>query len=576
VVELTAREPFTYHVAASDPLGAVLSYSAKNLPAGAKFEEATGVLAWTPEQVNYGSNLVTFTVSNESFAVSKTVDFKVKLYLIPSESYTQGSYYLYMKEVERIESEMNEPDADKTKLAAELAQAEGALVPLSEHAEQISVTESMVTASHRSWDKRYNAAQNGWHAMDGNTSTFTDTERNPGWILVDLGEDNEQTVGSFKLYPRTNYQSRMNGAVIQGSNDGTNFDDLYTVSGITGNGWYTFVIDNNTTAYRYLRLYSSNGNANAAEIEYYKIDNTLIPILLEEAEAIDTELYTEESVQPLQAAVSNAESVYTNADASQEEIDAASASLLAALQGLQWKDITAAVEPVEPNGNNGWYTSPVTVTLSPAKIAEYSLDGGSSWTAFSEPVTLSEEGVHQVLYRRSVDTGETESLEFKIDLTAPQVTVTGDTYYTIDQEIVITCSTTDETSSVYGTPCDQPLIQVKAYTLASGENTATVTVEDMAGHQKTVTHTFTVAVTFDSLKNVTNAFLQETGAKAWESVAESYNNKLDLAKEKAKSGKIEAARGIIDGFIDQVTDQTGNFFTKEQSDILIRWAQIVI
>jgi hypothetical protein len=216
------------------------------------------------------------------------------------------------------------------------------------------------------------------------------------------------------------------------------------------------------------------------------------------------------------------------------------------------------------------------VTLSPAKIAEYSLDGGSSWTAFSEPVTLSEEGVHQVLYRRSVDTGETESLEFKIDLTAPQVTVTGDTYYTIDQEIVITCSTTDETSSVYGTPCDQPLIQVKAYTLASGENTATVTVEDMAGHQKTVTHTFTVAVTFDSLKNVTNAFLQETGAKAWESVAESYNNKLDLAKEKAKSGKIEAARGIIDGFIDQVTDQTGNFFTKEQSDILIRWAQIVI
>jgi hypothetical protein len=142
--------------------------------------------------------------------------------------------------------------------------------------------------------------------------------------------------------------------------------------------------------------------------------------------------------------------------------------------------------------------------------------------------------------------------------------------------VTITCSASDVTSSVYGTPCDQPLLQVEAYTLESGENTVTVTVEDMAGHQTTVTHTFEVTVTFDSLKTVTNDFLKETGDEAWESVANAYNEKLDLAKEKADSGKLEAARDIMDGYIDQVRDHAGKFFTHEQAEILIRWAQIVI
>ena len=124
-------------------------------------------------------------------------------------------------------------------------------------------------------------------------------------------------------------------------------------------------------------------------------DNSLLPVLLEEAAAVNADYYTEESVAVLQTAVSDAELVSANADATQAEIDAADASLLAALKGLQWKDVSASLDPAVPNGKNGWYTSPVTVTLSPAPIAEYSLDGGSSWTAYSAPVTLNEEGTHQ-------------------------------------------------------------------------------------------------------------------------------------------------------------------------------------
>ena len=124
-----------------------------------------------------------------------------------------------------------------------------------------------------------------------------------------------------------------------------------------------------------------------------------------------------------------------------------------ALKGLQWKDVTASADPAVPNGKNGWYTSPVTVTLSPAEIAEYSLDGGVTWAVYGAPVTLDTDGMHQVQFRRSVDSGEVKSLEIKIDRTAPVVQITGAASYTIDQDVAITCSATDVVSSVYGAPC---------------------------------------------------------------------------------------------------------------------------
>ena len=138
---------------------------------------------------------------------------------------------------------------------------------------------------------------------------------------------------------------------------------------------------NGSKPYRYLRYYTPNGFANVGELEFYEkiVDRTLLTLLLQEAAAVKTELYKQESVDALQTAVSEAQSVYNNADATQSEIDAAGDSVLAALKGLQWKDITASPDPAAPGGKNGWYTSPVTVTLSPAAIAEYSLDGGSTW-----------------------------------------------------------------------------------------------------------------------------------------------------------------------------------------------------
>ena len=103
------------------------------------------------------------------------------------------------------------------------------------------------------------------------------------------------------------------------------------------------------------------------------------------------------------------------------------------------------INPAEPNGKNGWYTSPVTVTLSPADIAEYSLDGGSIWKAYSAPVVFDQEGTHHIQYRHSVNTGETSSHEIKLDLAAPaDATFVADVMAPINGNVTVTMSYPDD------------------------------------------------------------------------------------------------------------------------------------
>ncbi|XEC96036.1 LamG-like jellyroll fold domain-containing protein [Paenibacillus tarimensis] len=635
-VELTAKQPFQYELPVSDPAGEPLVYSASELPEGAEFNASEGLFSWTPEQADYGSHSVTFTVGNGLFEVSQTIHFKVDLSILSAEDYTRGSYYLYLQEVERIRTEIVKPDADIAQLLAELEQAEGRLVqvPLSLYSFEGNADNAIGSSDGTVHGTPVYAEGVVGQAVDlagENYVTLPKTHALANydeitlatWVywkggnqwqrIFDFGNDRNQYLF---LTPRSG-----NNTLRFGIKNGSNEQMVQTSQMPAGQWVHVAVTLGNSTAKLYVngeekasaggftikpsdfkpgvnyignsqwpdpllngiidefRIYNYALNAEEIQAVYNNttkwVDNSLLPILLEEAAAIDAGNYSEESIAVLQAAVSEAELVYENADATQAEIDASSGGLLTALEGLQWKDVTATLEPAEPNGNNGWYTSPVTIALSPAPIAEYSLDGGANWGAYEGPFTLTDEGTHIVMYR-SVKTGETESLEIQIDLTAPVVQITGEASYTIDQSVTVTCSANDVVSNVYGTPCDQPLIQVNAYTLASGVNTATVTVEDMAGHQTTVTHTFTVMVTFDSMKAVTNVFLQETGAKASDTVATSLNQKLDQAKAAASKGKIDAPKSMMADYIQQVTDQTGKFFTQEQADILIRWARIVI
>lgn len=93
---------------------------------------------------------------------------------------------------------------------------------------------------------------------------------------------------------------------------------------------------------------------------------------------------------------------------------------------------TLLLEPAEPNGSNGWYTSDVTMTLTAdsdggGSIAytEYRLNDGT-WMIYDGPVTLEDEGVYTLEFRSVNGKGvveETHSKTIRLDKTAPSFTV---------------------------------------------------------------------------------------------------------------------------------------------------------
>ncbi|HEX8499719.1 MAG TPA: family 10 glycosylhydrolase [Pyrinomonadaceae bacterium] len=96
-------------------------------------------------------------------------------------------------------------------------------------------------------------------------------------------------------------------------------------------------------------------------------------------------------------------------------------------------ETTVTASPAAPNGQNGWYTSDVELSLSASDncsgvaSTEYSTDGGQTWQPYAGAFTLGAEGTHVVLYRSADAAGNAEtapSLVVKIDKTAPALSLT--------------------------------------------------------------------------------------------------------------------------------------------------------
>ena len=86
-------------------------------------------------------------------------------------------------------------------------------------------------------------------------------------------------------------------------------------------------------------------------------------------------------------------------------------------------------------GDNGWFVSPVAVTLSATDnpggsglaYCEYSVNGGATWNTYADPLTITQEGITTVLARSADNAGNLEdppvSAEVKIDLAPPTETL---------------------------------------------------------------------------------------------------------------------------------------------------------
>ena len=92
-------------------------------------------------------------------------------------------------------------------------------------------------------------------------------------------------------------------------------------------------------------------------------------------------------------------------------------------------EVSASVAPSEPNGDNDWYTVPVTVTVDAEGGGESSVYrevnvDGAGWVEYTTPVAVTTDGQHTVEYRASAPGQEPDSgsVSFGIDATVPTAT----------------------------------------------------------------------------------------------------------------------------------------------------------
>lgn len=177
---------------------------------------------------------------------------------------------------------------------------------------------------------------------------------------------------------------------------------------------------------------------------------------------------------------------------------------------------TATTDPAEPDGQQGWYVTAPTVTLTaeadgPGEITTEYRIGDGDWTEYTEPFTV-EDGTHTVAYRSSGPGGteEDQTLELQVDTAAPELSLQGvedGARYGIDQVLEISAEADDATSGVDsvellldGETVEDPFTMDLARR-AAGDYELSAVATDTAGNTAEVTAVITVEMTVQGLRD---------------------------------------------------------------------------
>lgn len=242
---------------------------------------------------------------------------------------------------------------------------------------------------------------------------------------------------------------------------------------------------------------------------------------------------------------------------------------------------TAVVNPVQPDGQNGWYVHPITVSLnvydnlSGVAKTEYSVNGGGTWQIYSAPITLAQDSKYTVSYRSTDNAGNVEAVKtigFNLDATAPTITVSGLVYGTYSDSMNITpilaisdnlsgsdSSKTTVTLNTYGV--QQTISQgatIPLYTLPLGSHVLIVTASDLAGNTSSQTVQFQTTTSIQSLQVLITQFTND----GWidnAGIANSLQSKLSANN--------------LEAFVNEVQAQSGKHIIAQYANYLLRDAE---
>ncbi|WBB79182.1 ThuA domain-containing protein [Micromonospora sp. WMMD882] len=255
-------------------------------------------------------------------------------------------------------------------------------------------------------------------------------------------------------------------------------------------------------------------------------------------------------------------------------------------------DATAPVSTATfaPANDEGWHagTVPVVLTATDAgsgvKALQWSLDGGD-WTAYTEPVAVTGDGSHELLYRATDKVGNEETLKsaiIKIDGTKPTLLVSGladGQLYGDSQDVRVSWQAVDPTSGLQsvvgrldGERYDSGTLQAM-YELSLGLHELTVTATDKAGNRTTANVRFFVTTSFRDMQNLLDRF-KATGRLSADA-HKKLTAKLDAARKAEANGNDTKAIKQLTEFR-TLAGTTSLVGEAEVRDVLVRDADAMI
>ena len=175
-------------------------------------------------------------------------------------------------------------------------------------------------------------------------------------------------------------------------------------------------------------------------------------------------------------------------------------------------------------------------------------------------------------------------LSFITDATAPTITITAPTAtsYLHPDFLTLDFSAVDVgTAGLKSVWADLDGVavttgqEIDLLTLSLGEHTLTVYAMDNAYNQSTLSVTFTVTATSQSLVSAVNRFTSE-GKIDNSGIQNSLLKKLENAQKDIDKGKLDTAINKLQAFITEVQAQSGKHITEDAANLLIADTQWVI
>ena len=112
-------------------------------------------------------------------------------------------------------------------------------------------------------------------AADGKYASFYSSSNAECWIGIDVGANKKVLINRIRYFPYNQWvlaASYIKGAVIEASNDDTNYDSITTVDQTVHAGWNSYMPDSLSTAYRYIRIrHDSTSECKIAEFEVHGV-----------------------------------------------------------------------------------------------------------------------------------------------------------------------------------------------------------------------------------------------------------------------------------------------------------------